>query len=342
MDGTITEGTEALKRRAFGDPFSPARSHASAWQPLQVGEVRNKLGDRPGKAYNHPPRRAPPFVWNPAADEADRIFGEVTGWSSAGKQSSGGFIPLLPKPPAEDLQGLYALCGGSEDALINHLAKVHGLPPQDLAPTILLWLADTPEIPPPSRQRSAPPVLAVTGSAGGRAASILRGVPRARPPPQSAAGDIGRSSSDSELAAAMRAVDTRLNRTPARHKDWSSVPLPGDTTPIHRHAAAMGASPSSSSLWLGFSASNNVPNAWLGYPLDGVPEDQEGHEGAAVSNYLQRSAGRLHASMNRPPEVPPTTLVTRGRASSEMVSSLSRSHLRTLTKYPWSGSAGRL
>lgn len=339
MDGTISEGTEALKRRSFGDPFSAARSHTSAWQPLQAGLVRNKLGERPGKAYTHSPRRAPPFAWNPAADEADRIFGDVTGWSAVTKRSAASLLPLVPKPPAEDLQGLYALCGGSEEALITHLAKVHGVPPQDLAPTVLSWLAERPEIPPPSRQRSAPPVLAAVDNKGGRAPSILRGVARTRPPPQSAAADIGRSSLDSELAAAMRAVDTRLNKAPARHKDWSSVPLPGDVTGLQKSASQVSLD---SSSWLELSASNSVPNAWLGYPLEGVPEEQDGHEGAAISRYNLRHAGRLQNSVNRAPEAPPTSLVTRGRASSELFSSSSRSHLRTLAKYPWAGSNGRL
>ena len=121
--------------RDFGDPFSPAKSHAQAWQPLESWAERPKLG-RPGKAYMHSPRREAPFTWNPAPDEADRVFGDVRGWSAASNHRLGGsgFMPpgvatttaatpaddgkgapvLLPAPPTQDLIALYALCGGSE------------------------------------------------------------------------------------------------------------------------------------------------------------------------------------------------------------------------------------
>ena len=37
----------------------------------------------------HSPRRDAPFTWNPAPDEADRVFGDVGGWSVASNQRLG-------------------------------------------------------------------------------------------------------------------------------------------------------------------------------------------------------------------------------------------------------------
>ena len=43
-----------------------------------------------------------------------------------------------------------------------HLAKIRGVPPEQLAPTVHSWLVDLKAsgLPPPSRQRSAPSILA--------------------------------------------------------------------------------------------------------------------------------------------------------------------------------------
>ena len=253
---------------------------------------------------------------------------------------------LLPAPPTQDLIALYALCGGSEEALTVHLAKIRGVPPEQLAPTVHSWLVDLKAsgLPPPSRQRSAPSILApnVAGrihEAGTTNNSNQARAGAMRPLPQSAAADLRRPSGG-ELTAAMRALDKRLNRTPVRQKDWSSVPLPrGESGASLQNGRS------------GLLGSNRVSSVWQGYPFDAgtleqVPEEgppslpppphhpaappasRIDHEADAASRYLRLSgSGRLH-SINKPPDVLAPELMT-------------RNSLGSMYKYPWAGSNGR-
>ena len=111
---------------------------------------------------------------------------------------------VVVRPPEEDLYGLYTLCGGDERLIIEHLAKVFERAPEDIAQTVRSWLADLPAVPPPSRQRSAPPMIAPST----RLASSSRAYPLPKNvPPLSA------PTTSHDLVAAMRALDNRLNRS---------------------------------------------------------------------------------------------------------------------------------
>ena len=61
----------------------------------------------------------------------------------------------LTVPSMDDLYGLVKLCG-SNDGVVNYLARVYGLEADIIKPTVLEWLSALPPLPPPSRQRSAP------------------------------------------------------------------------------------------------------------------------------------------------------------------------------------------
>ena len=229
-----------------------------------------------------------------------------------------------------------------------HLAKIRGVPPEQLAPTVHSWLVDLEAfgIPPPSRQRSAPSILAPTVAgrireAGSSTTNDSQADAGAmRPLPQSAAADLRRPSGG-ELTAAMRALDKRLNRTPVRQKDWSSVPLPrGESGPSLQNGSS------------GLLGSYSVSSVWQGYPfeagtLEQVPEEGSASlpppphpaapptassidpEADAASRYLRLSgSGRLH-SINKPPDVLAPELMTRNSVGS-------------MYKYPWAGSNGRL
>jgi len=116
----------------------------------------------------------------------------------------------LRTPSSDDLHALKKLCG-SDDLVVVHLARCYGVPVETIAPTVLRWLKDLPPVQPPSRQRSAPSVMApaVMESA------LRRVVASARPPevmpvrtPPASAPVKGDSAA---LVAAMRRLDTRLN-----------------------------------------------------------------------------------------------------------------------------------
>jgi hypothetical protein len=120
-------------------------------------------------------------------------------------------------PQAEDLIGLYQLCG-SEVGVIAYLANLYGVSADVIAPTVRNWLADLPALPPPSRQRSAPPILApavrhrLASAAPPHFTNIMR-----IEPPCSAAG-IGQKE-NSNLIEAMRALDVRLNERARAGRD---------------------------------------------------------------------------------------------------------------------------
>ena len=61
----------------------------------------------------------------------------------------------LVVPTPEELFRLLKLCG-SEALVAKHLAKVFDVPFEAVAPVVHEWVQNLPEVPPPSRQRSAP------------------------------------------------------------------------------------------------------------------------------------------------------------------------------------------
>ena len=129
----------------------------------------------------------------------------------------------LAAPEQADLYALWRLCG-TPDKVVHHIARSLSLVPSAIAPTVKQWLAELPEVPPPSRQRSAPAVLAPSMQARLVAAAtplqqLQRGqradVLRLKTPPASAPALPGAR----DVTAAMRALDARLNRT-ARNGQW--------------------------------------------------------------------------------------------------------------------------
>ncbi len=59
----------------------------------------------------------------------------------------------------EDLQALYALCGGNDAEVVVLLSRMWRLPREEIRPTVLGWLKSLPRPELPSRSRSAPAVL---------------------------------------------------------------------------------------------------------------------------------------------------------------------------------------
>jgi len=111
-------------------------------------------------------------------------------------------------PSVEDLTKLYELCGGDDDQVIAHLAKLFGLPPEAIASTVRTWLKMLPAVPPPSRQRSAPAVMAAEVGPLGVPKKAGMGSQMVKIQPPASAPVPGR-----EVIAAMRALDSRINKT---------------------------------------------------------------------------------------------------------------------------------
>lgn len=96
----------------------------------------------------------------------------------------------LRVPTPDELRDLLRLCGTAE-LVIAYLAKSLALPADSIADDVRSWLAELPDIPPPSRQRSAPaaPVQTqMTRLASASKGSSNRGpeILRVRTPPKSA------------------------------------------------------------------------------------------------------------------------------------------------------------
>ena len=116
----------------------------------------------------------------------------------------------------EELHRLLKLCG-SEKGVVDYLAKAYGLPSASIAPVVMDWLSELPAIAPPSRMRSAPGHLAPSSfDPINLSAEPIKPLPLGRPsqvqmlpirtPPITA--PVGASN----IAAAMRAIDGRLNK----------------------------------------------------------------------------------------------------------------------------------
>jgi hypothetical protein len=117
----------------------------------------------------------------------------------------------LSCPTPEHLHSLLRMCG-SEQGVVNLLAKSYGLSPDAIDETVRQWLSDLPGIVPPSRQRSAPPIfcakppsalITMYPPSASRGAEVLP----IRTPPASAPVKSG-----AELVTAMRALNHRLNQ----------------------------------------------------------------------------------------------------------------------------------
>jgi len=119
-------------------------------------------------------------------------------------------------PTPDDLFGLLKLCG-SEKGVIDYLARLWNMEASTIAPTVRIWIKALPAVPPPSRQRSAPPLIspAVSAFALARAPAAQRAmrppdVMRVEPPPSAPV-----QSSREAVIAAMRGLDARLNQNAA-------------------------------------------------------------------------------------------------------------------------------
>ena len=123
----------------------------------------------------------------------------------------------LVAPTPADLLGLLKLCG-SEDSVVDYLARVWGMDASTIAPTVRGWIKALPAVPPPSRQRSAPPAAPSFGAPSTSTAVLnLRGkqqpennviqICRIKTPPASAPV----KPSAPALMSAIRAVNARLS-----------------------------------------------------------------------------------------------------------------------------------
>ena len=138
----------------------------------------------------------------------------IIGRFNAGPTMAHAGVAPADGPSEEELFKLLKLCG-SEEQVVIFLARTFGLAPQQIAPTVMSWLAALPAVPPPSRQRSAPPDLSPESYAALSPASFYRRqanrVPDILPirtPPPSAPVHSG-----TELMASIRSIDWRLNRS---------------------------------------------------------------------------------------------------------------------------------
>ena len=98
------------------------------------------------------PAHAPPRS-APSQPSSQHGFG--LGGSGFGQASR-----MLEQPSVEDLFALYRLCGGDAERVIELLARLWNTDAAAIAPTVRAWLGDMPSAcQPPSRTRTAPPVL---------------------------------------------------------------------------------------------------------------------------------------------------------------------------------------
>ena len=213
-------------------------------------------------------------------------------------------VPPLHAPSPEDLFGILRMCG-SEEQVVRFLARTYEVAPEIIAPTVRGWLKELPPVPPPSRQRSAPPLLepaaAATASCvcGAQPANFGTGAPdrlRIKTPPASAPI----RGSASEVVAAMRALDTRLNHSTRANGAAREPPGKRAQQLRLRNDATV----------LGVPAS--VPeDAVLAAGHDRADETQQ----AAYTAYMARAAlgGRLEPSCGRGRDPVPSTWMTRAR-----------------------------
>lgn len=177
-------------------------------------------------------------------------------------------VPEIHAPTPEDLFGLLKLCG-SGDKVIAYLANLWEISPVTIGPTVKGWLNNLPEVPPPSRQRSAPPLLNPAEAAlrarlaAANVSHRQRGkmgppeVMRVDPPPSAPV-----RSTREDVIAAMRGLDTRLNNS-TQAKRYNLLHAPSQ--------------PQRANLRVGFQA---------------VPEDDVLNLAPAAVHELHRQAGK--------------------------------------------------
>ena len=167
----------------------PGPSHAESAAMMAAGRPlpRNETPRRP-----KPPPPAVPAPRQPAVNPP-AVAAQPTPMTGP---SASSFLP--PEPPSiDDLFALYRLCGGNESRCIDLLARLWDAPRDAIAPTVRQWLSGLPSVAPPSRSRSAPPMLPawLAGADAVLASGKLGPIPTAaapiavapcRPPPISA------------------------------------------------------------------------------------------------------------------------------------------------------------
>ncbi len=163
----------------------------------------------------------------------------------------------MATPPAEDLFALYRLCGGDEVKVIDLLAQLWGTAAVSIAPMVRQWLQNMPKLVPPSRSRTAPPMLefapfwadaAAARAGGGRrispvppklAAMVPLGLHKA--PPMSAPGGDGKGVAGRDrtargggdvgagIARQLNALNARVNsRVVLNNEGGALQPMPED------------------------------------------------------------------------------------------------------------------
>jgi len=126
-------------------------------------------------------------------------------------------------PSAQDLYALYRLCGGSAIEVVEFLARLWGENPAAIADVVFSWLVELPSVPPPpSRSRSAPPVLPP---------AIRQRLASAAPPTP-----LPKSLMPWERALAVRAGNVPGTRLVGRHAEIGPI---AESAPV-RGSAPMG------------------------------------------------------------------------------------------------------
>lgn len=133
-----------------------------------------------------------------------------------------GHVRSLSKMSYEDLHELFRLCAGNEAEVVQTLARLWQMDPSAIRPLVRSWfsIATFPPIVPPSRSRSAPPVLSPTLKRRLEAmAAELGVVPRAQPAGLSAPvyGSSGRPT------GVLPSVLSALNEATARLHESSGM-----------------------------------------------------------------------------------------------------------------------
>lgn len=158
----------------------------------------------------------------------------------------------LEPPSVDDLFALYRLCGGDSERVVELLSRLWSTQPEAIRPTVLAWIGGLPATyKPPSRSRTAPPVLpqwfmsagqraaAAARSGRGRMGAAGRGATLAlpagvKPPPLSAPAASGAAASELprsfDMIALKNAVDKGASKLPQRVDRLALASLPEAAT----------------------------------------------------------------------------------------------------------------
>ena len=123
---------------------------------------------------------------------------------------------------AGELQGMLNLCG-SKESVVALLARRYNIPAAALAPTVMQWFATLPPVPPPSRQRSAPPTLAPPRLALNAGRAPTKAPPCSAPVESAASVMAAISSLNSRLNRSASQANSQQRKSAAPRTDWLGV-----------------------------------------------------------------------------------------------------------------------